>query len=69
MSTRSFVFALVLVTSAAACTQKAAPPADEGLGIARLKSYEARRSSSDNRYVYAQEALLKIQGKPVPTWW
>jgi HEAT repeat protein len=55
MNIRSVVCPIAIALAAAACSQTPRAPVDEGLGIARLKSYQSYRSSSDNRYVFSND--------------
>ena len=57
---RSIPVALVVALSAAACAPNAGSPADDQLGIARFNTYEARRSSSDNRYMLSNDDAKHI---------
>ena len=58
--TRSILVALGVALSAAACAPEAGSPADDALGLARFKTYEARRSSSDNRYMLSNDDAKHI---------
>jgi len=57
---RYLPLALCVTLSTAACARKTDEPRGEALGIARLHTYEARRSSSDNRYVLSNEDAKHI---------